>query len=143
MSFRIVQSQPRLIIGLAGSQGPWISFLYLCSPISHQLVAPIPRSVVRPPKITPRMAWPSPPPGMITIPSPPDARTTRNIVRVRWRGQEWCFRCRRKTGKRPKTSMLNSVRLKTWFVDGRREARTVLAIRAAFVDSEAGNLESC
>jgi hypothetical protein len=37
--------------------------------------------------------------------------------------------------------MLKSVRLKTWFVDGRREARTVLAIRAAFVDREAGNLD--
>ena len=37
--------------------------------------------------------------------------------------------------------MLNRVRLKTWFVDGRREARTVLAIRAAFVDREAGNLK--
>ena len=43
-------------------------------------------------------------------------------------------------GKRPKTSMLNRVRLNTWVVDGRREARTVLAIRAAFVESEAGNL---
>ena len=37
--------------------------------------------------------------------------------------------------------MLNRVRLKTWVVDGKREARTVLAIRAAFVESEAGNLE--
>jgi hypothetical protein len=74
-------------------------------------------------------------------PRPPDANTIKKIVSVRCRGQEWCFRCRRKTGKRPKTSMLKRVRLKTWFVDGRREARTVLAMRAAFVDSEAGNLE--
>jgi hypothetical protein len=87
------------------------------------------------------MACPSPLPGIITIPRPPDANTIKKIVSVRCRGQEWCFRCRRKTGKRPKTSMLKRVRLKTWFVDGRREARTVLAMRAAFVDSEAGNLE--
>lgn len=37
--------------------------------------------------------------------------------------------------------MLNRVRLKTCVVDGNREARTVLAINAAFVDSEAGNLK--
>jgi hypothetical protein len=36
--------------------------------------------------------------------------------------------------------MLKRVRLKTWVVEGRREARTVLAIKAAFVESEAGNL---
>ena len=36
--------------------------------------------------------------------------------------------------------MLNRVRLKTCVVDGSREARTVLAIKAAFVESEAGNL---
>ena len=36
--------------------------------------------------------------------------------------------------------MLKRVRLKTWVVDGSREARTVLAIKAAFVESEAGNL---
>lgn len=36
--------------------------------------------------------------------------------------------------------MLKRVRLKTWVVDGRREASTVLAMSAAFVESEAGNL---
>lgn len=36
--------------------------------------------------------------------------------------------------------MLKSVRLNTWVVEGRREARTVLAIRAALVEREAGNL---
>ena len=36
--------------------------------------------------------------------------------------------------------MLNRVRLKTWVVLGKREARTVEAIRAAFVLREAGNL---
>lgn len=37
--------------------------------------------------------------------------------------------------------MLNRVRLNTCVVDGKREARTVLAINAAFVESEAGNLK--
>lgn len=37
--------------------------------------------------------------------------------------------------------MLKSVRLKTWVVEGRRDASTVEAMSAAFVDSEAGNLE--
>lgn len=36
--------------------------------------------------------------------------------------------------------MLNRVRLKTWVVLGKREARTVEAMRAAFVLREAGNL---
>lgn len=64
----------------------------------------------------------------------------RKIVNARWRGQEWCLRCRRKTGKRPKTSMLKSVKLNTWVVEGNREASTVLAMSAAFVEREAGNL---
>lgn len=37
--------------------------------------------------------------------------------------------------------MLKRVREKTWVVLGRREARTVEAIRAALVEREAGNLE--
>ena len=37
--------------------------------------------------------------------------------------------------------MLKRVRLNTCVVDGSREARTVLAIKAAFVESEAGNLQ--
>ena len=36
--------------------------------------------------------------------------------------------------------MLKRVRLKTWVVLGKREARTVEAMRAAFVLREAGNL---
>lgn len=36
--------------------------------------------------------------------------------------------------------MLNSVRLKTCVVEGRRDASTVEAERAAFVDRDAGNL---
>lgn len=38
--------------------------------------------------------------------------------------------------------MLNSVREKTSVVDVSRDASTVLAIRAAFVEREAGNLEA-
>lgn len=37
--------------------------------------------------------------------------------------------------------MLNSVRLKTCVVDGSRDAKTVDAESAAFVDREAGNLK--
>lgn len=51
-----------------------------------------------------------------------------------------CRKCRRKTGKRPKTSMLKSVRENTCVVEGRREASTVEAIRAALVERDAGNL---
>lgn len=43
-------------------------------------------------------------------------------------------------GKSPKTSMEKSIRLNTWVVEGSREARTVEAITAAFVEREAGNL---
>jgi hypothetical protein len=46
---------------------------------------------------------------------------------------------RRKTGKSPKTWMLNRVRLNTELVEGSREASTVEAMRAALVDSEEGN----
>ena len=60
------------------------------------------------------------------------------LVSKRCRGSETLLRCRRKTGKRPKTWMLNSVRLKTELVDGRREASTVDAISAALVESDEG-----
>lgn len=63
----------------------------------------------------------------------------RAVVRSTCRGIETLRRWRRKTGKRPKTWMLNSVRLKTELVDGRREARTVEAMRAALVEREEGN----
>jgi hypothetical protein len=36
--------------------------------------------------------------------------------------------------------MENSIKLKTWVVDGRRDASTVDAMTAAFVDKDAGNL---
>jgi hypothetical protein len=46
-------------------------------------------------------------------------------------------------GKRPKTSMENRVRENTCAVDGRREARTVEAIIAEFVEIDAGSLQHC
>ncbi len=36
--------------------------------------------------------------------------------------------------------MENNVNENTWVVEGKRDARTVEAIRAAFVESDAGNL---
>lgn len=134
------QSQCLLMIGLAGSHGPWISFLYLCSPMSHQLVRPMARLVSILPRTIPMTAAFQPPPEIV-MPSPPLAPMTTKAVNVRWPRQETCRRCRRKTGKRPKTSMLNSVRLKTCVVDGSRDAKTVDAESAAFVDREAGNLK--
>ena len=44
-------------------------------------------------------------------------------------------------GKSPKTSIENNVNEKTWVVEGRREAKTVDAIKAALVDNEAGSLD--
>lgn len=101
---------------------------------------PIPTTVRLPPNTTPKTAYPQPPPEM-TMLSPPEAKITSRMVSQRCRVQEWCLRWRRKTGKRPKTSMLKRVREKTCVVVGSREARTVLAIRAAFVEREAGNLQ--
>jgi hypothetical protein len=46
-------------------------------------------------------------------------------------------------GKRPKTSMEKSVREKTWVVEGSREASTVDAMSAEFVEIEAGRLYRC
>lgn len=68
------------------------------------------------------------------------APATRARVRRRWPRHEMWRRWRRNTGKSPKTSMLKSVREKTCVVEGRREASTVEAMRAALVEREAGNL---
>ena len=129
------------MIGRAGSQGPWISFLYLCKPMSHQLVIPIARHVRIPPRKAPITPAFQPPPVMVTQ-SPPPAPRIINAVKIRCPVQDTCRTCRLKTGNSPKTSILNRVRLKTWVVDGRREAKTVEAIRAALVESEAGNLRN-
>lgn len=89
----------------------------------------------------PMIAKPQPPP-VITMPRLADANATRIAVSQTCEVQDRCLRCLLKTGKSPKTSILNSVRLNTCVVLGRRDASTVLAINAAFVEREAGNLAS-
>jgi hypothetical protein len=73
-------------------------------------------------------------------PTPPPAPTTSEIVKKRWPPHDMRRRWRRNTGKRPKTSIEKSVSEKTWEVEGSLDARTVDAMRAAFVEREAGNL---
>ena len=126
-------------MGRAGSQGPWISFLYLCKPMSHQLVIPMARHVRTPPRTAPPTPAFQPPPVIVTQ-SPPPAPRTINAVNVKCPVQDACRTCRLKTGNNPNTSILKSVKLKTSFVYFSLEARTVEAIRAAFVEREAGNL---
>ncbi len=125
--------------GLAGSHGPITTFLYFCNLINHQLHPPITRHVSRPPSTTPAPAAFHPPPDTVT-PTPPPAPITRKMVSRRWPRQDRWRKWRRNTGKRPKTSMEKRVREKTWVVLGKRDARTVDAIRAALVERDAGNL---
>ena len=129
-----------LITGLAGSHGPITTFLYFCNPINHQLHPPIPTIVPSPHSTTPTTAAFHPPSRTNVTPMPAPAPTTRESVSRRCPRQDMCRKWRRKTGKSPKTSMLKRVRLKTWVVLARREARTVEAIRAALVEREAGKL---
>lgn len=136
----LLQSHLRRMIGLAGSQGPWISFLYFCSPRSHQLQIPIARRIKILPATLPTIAAVHPPPLMVT-PTPLPAPITRKTVVTTCARNDTCLRWRRKTGKRPNTSIENRVSEKTWVVDVRREARTVDAIKAALVEREAGNLQ--
>ena len=131
-----------LITGLAGSHGPITTFLYFCSPINHQLQPPMPTIVPSPHSTIPAIAAFHPPSRTNVTPMPAPATMTRESVRRRCPRQEICRRWRRKTGKSPKTSMLKRVREKTCVVLGRREARTVEAIRAALVEREAGKLLS-
>jgi hypothetical protein len=100
---------------------------------------PIARIVRIPPRIAPPTPAFQPPPVIVTQ-SPPPAPRTINAVNIKCPVQDACRTCRLKTGNKPKTSILKSVKLKTSFVYLSREARTVEAIRAAFVDREAGNL---
>lgn len=109
---RQIQSHRPLMTGLAGSHGPITTFLYFCNPISHQLHPPMVRHVSRLPSTTPAVAAFHPPPETVT-PTPPPAPMTRNVVRRRWPRQELWRRCRRNTGKRPKTSMEKRVKEKT------------------------------
>ncbi len=129
------------MIGLAGSHGPITTFLYLCRPINHQLQPPMPTAVPSPHRIIPvRAAFQVVAVGAKVTPKPAPAPKTREKVSNRWPCHEIWRRCRRKTGKRPKTSMLKRVRLKTCVVLVSRDASTVEAIRAALVDNDAGNL---
>lgn len=140
-SVHATYSQPPLITGLAGSQGPITTFLYFCNPINHQLQPPIPTPLPTPQAITPHtILFHLSSLLERTIPMPAPAPTTRVRVRSKCPRHEIWRRCRRKTGKRPNTSMEKRVREKTCVVEGRREARTVEAMRAALVEREAGNL---
>lgn len=94
-------------------------------------------AVAGPPINTPNIAPPIPP--LSVIPTAALAAITNDNVSRTCPVHDIARRCRLKTGNRPKTSMEKSVRLKTWVVDLRREASTVEAMRAAFVESEAGN----
>ena len=133
--------------GLAGSHGPITTFLYRCNPINHQLHPPIPTALPSIQTTAPARARFQPPSlhtrlPETTRPKPLPAPNKRQKVSRRWPRQERWRRQPRHTGNRPKTSMLNNVRLKTWVVDFKREASTVEAINAAFVERLAGNLEA-
>lgn len=127
------------MIGLAGSQGPWISFLYLWRPISHQQQIPIHSIVKLHPSITPVTNAVRPPPVRVTN-TPPHAAMVRKMVRTKWLSQEWIRSCLRKMGKRPKISIEKRVKEKTCVVDGNLDASTAEAIMAEFVDMEVGSL---
>lgn len=126
-----------MMTGRAASHGPLISFLYFCSPINHQLHPPIANPATTAPTpipTTPSLTGPLLP---ATIPVPPPAPSTSNAVRrACTRGLSLVYRL--STGNSPNTSMLRTVRLKTCPVEGSRDASTVEAMRAALVESEAG-----
>lgn len=69
---------------------------------------------------------------------PADDRVTRKAVARTWPIHDSWRRWRRNTGNRPKTSILKSVNEKTCVVEVRREASTVDAMSAAFVDRDDG-----
>lgn len=135
-----LQSHLLRMIGLAGSHGPWISFLYFCSPRSHQLQMPIARRIKILPATLPTIAAVHLPP-LIVTPTPLPAPMTSKIVIMTCARNDTCRRCRRNTGNKPKTSIENNVSEKTCLVEVRRDARTVDAMRAALVEREAGNLQ--
>jgi hypothetical protein len=96
-----------LMTGLAGSHGPMTTFLYFCNPISHQLHPPIVRHVSRLPSTTPAVAAPSSTRDRHadTASAYDEKRSKKEMATPRiWR------RCRRNTGKRPKTSMEKRVK---------------------------------
>jgi len=129
------------MIGLAGSQGPWISFLYLCNPISHQLQMPIHKNVKLHPSTTPVRKATRPPPVRVTN-KPPHAAIVSKTLRARWLDREWTSSCLRNMGKSPKISIEKRVSEKTCVVDGSLDASTADAIMAELVDMEVGSLHA-
>jgi hypothetical protein len=127
------------MIGRAGSHGPWISFLYFCSPISHQLHIPMHTKVKKLPSIAPATNTPRPPPVNVTN-TPPHAVTTSTSVSTAWPRHDRARSSRRNMGNSPKISMEKRVNEKTCVVDGSREASTADAIIAELVEMEAGSL---
>jgi hypothetical protein len=127
------------MMGRAGSQGPYISFLYFCSPISHQLQMPIATKVIILPSMTPAIQALRPPPVNVANTAPP-AVVTNATVKAMLPFRDFARSCRRNMGKRPNTSIENNVSEKTCVVDGNREASTVDAISAELVEMEAGKL---
>lgn len=99
----------------------------------------MPRKVITPPMTTPAIHAALPPPVRVTKTNPEEL-VTRIMVRARLPCQDLLRSCRRKIGNSPKTSMEKRVNEKTWVVEGRRDASTVDAIIAEFVEIDAGRL---
>jgi hypothetical protein len=109
--------------------------------MNHQLQIPIARKVRVPPRTTPETQAILPPPVKVTT-TPPFALIISTMVRAKWPRQDTDRRRRRNIGNRPNTSMEKRVSENTWVVDSSRDASTVDAIKAEFVDIEAGRLFS-
>ena len=107
--------------------------------MSHQLQTPIARKVKMPPRTTPAIQAPRPPPVNVAN-TAPHALVTSAMVKVRWPGHEIDLSWRRKIGNKPKTSIENKVNENTCVVDGSRDASTVEAIIAELVEIDAGRL---
>lgn len=129
------------MMGRAGSQGPYISFLYFCSPMSHQLQIPIARNVRMLPNIIPAIHAPWPLPVSVANTAPLAVVTNRTVKAI-WPRRDLARSWRRKIGNKPNTSMENSVREKTCVVEGSLEARTVDAMSAELVEIDAGRLHA-
>jgi len=109
-------------------------FLYFCKSIIHHPQPPI--AAITP--STHVTAQPLP----TTIIKPAAAPRTNTAVRRTCRFHDICFKVLLKTGKRPNTWMLKSMREKTWEVSVSREASTTEEVIAALVENEAGKLRS-
>ena len=135
---------PPLMTGLAGSQGPMTTFLYLCKPINHQLHPPMPTTLPTHHMTAPAIALFQPPChrglALNAVPRLAPAPITNANVKKRCPRQLMCLKYLLNTGNSPNTSMLKRVKLKTCVVLGSLLASTVLAISAALVLRDAGNL---